>query len=127
MREIIQLSIDYRLVPLFRAILQRTATLLISADAKLIVGRSFEHRTRRFRRLTEDKMGALVFVCPATGLEVFTGLEMDHDSFAALPSVLPDLSCPHCPKPHQLSEVTAWLAEVQRRTDGTASGEAATP
>ena len=88
---------SYRLVPLSRAILQRTATLLISADAKLIIGRSFEHRTRRFRRLTEDKMGALVFVCPATGLEVFTGLEMDHDSFAALPSVLPDLSCPHCP------------------------------
>ena len=56
-------------------------------------------------------MGALVFVCPATGLEVSTGLEMDHDTFAALPSVLPDVSCPHCPKPHQLSEVTAWLAE----------------
>ena len=105
----------------------RTANLLISADAKLIIGRSFEHRTRRFRKLTEDKMGTLVFVCPATGFEVFTGLEMDHDSFAALPSVLPDLSCPHCPKPHQLSEVTAWLAEGQRRTDGTASGEAATP
>ena len=39
-------------------------------------------------------MGTLVFVCPATGLEVFTGLEMDHDSFAALPSVLPDIRCP---------------------------------
>ena len=57
-------------------------------------------------------MGALVFVCPATGLEVPTGLEMDHEIFAALPSVLPDLSCPHCTKPHQLSEVTAWLAKA---------------
>ena len=72
-------------------------------------------------------MGALVFVCPATGLEVFTGLEMDHDSFAALPSVLPDIRCPHCPKPHQLSEVSAWLAEGERRTDGTASGELPLP
>ena len=27
-------------------------------------------------------MGTLVFVCPATGLEVFTGLEMDQDAFA---------------------------------------------
>ena len=107
--------------------LDGTAAILIFGIVKLIIGRSFEHRTRRFRRLTEDKMGTLVFVCPATGFEVFTGLEMDHDSFAALPSVLPDLSCPHCPKPHQLSEVTAWLAEGQRRTNGTPSGEAATP
>ena len=38
-------------------------------------------------------MGTLVFVCPATGLEVFTGLEMERDTFAALPSVLPDIRC----------------------------------
>ena len=56
-------------------------------------------------------MGTLVFVCPTTGLEVFTGLEMDHATFAGLPSVLPDIRCPHCTKPHQLSEVAAWLAE----------------
>ena len=43
-------------------------------------------------------MGTLVFVCPATGLEVLTGLEMDHDTFADLPSVLPDIRCPHCRK-----------------------------
>ena len=70
-------------------------------------------------------MGTLVFVCPATGLEVVTGLEMDQSTFADLPSVLPDIRCPHCPKPHQLSDVTAWLAEGERRTDGTASGETA--
>ena len=56
-------------------------------------------------------MGTLVFVCPATGFEVFTGLEMDQSTFADLPSVLPDIRCPHCPRPHQLSDVTAWLAE----------------
>ena len=106
---------------------QRTATLLISGHAKLIIGRSFEHWTRRARRLTEDKMGTLVFVCPVTGLEVFTGLEMDQSTFADLPSVLPDIRCPHCPKPHQLSDVTAWLAEGERRTDGTASNETAIP
>jgi len=72
-------------------------------------------------------MGTLVFVCPTTGLEVFTGLEMDHSTFADLPSVLPDIRCPHCPKPHHLSQVTAWLAEGERRTDEAASGEAATP
>jgi len=72
-------------------------------------------------------MGTLVFVCPTAGLEVFTGLEMDHSTFADLPSVLPDIRCPHCPKPHHLSQVTAWLAEGERRTDEAASGEAATP
>ena len=65
-------------------------------------------------------MGTLVFVCPITGFEVFTGLEMDQSTFADLPSVLPDIRCPHCPKPHQLSDVTAWLAEEERRTDGIA-------
>ena len=64
-------------------------------------------------------MGTLVFVCPTTGFEVFTGLEMDQNTFADLPSVLPDIRCPHCPKPHQLSDVTAWLAEEERRTTGS--------
>lgn len=70
-------------------------------------------------------MGTLVFVCPMTGLEVSTGLEMDFDTFAALPSVWPDIRCPHCRKPHQLLQLTVWLAEGERRTGGAASGEAA--
>ena len=70
-------------------------------------------------------MGTLVFVCPTTGLEVFTGLEMDRYTFADLPSVLPDIHCPHCPKPHQLSDVAARLVEGPGPTD-EALGEAAT-
>ena len=62
-------------------------------------------------------MGTLVFVCPTTGLEVITGLEMDFDTFADLPSVLPDIRCPHCPKPHQLSDVAARLIEDVCRID----------
>ena len=65
-------------------------------------------------------MGTLVFVCPTTGLEVFTGLEMDFDTFADLPSVLPDIRCPHCSKPHQLRHVAARLVEGVRRTDEAA-------
>ena len=64
--------------------------------------------------------------CPTTGLEVITGLEMDFDTFADLPSVLPDIRCPHCPKPHQLCHVAARLVEGVRRTDEAALGEAAT-
>ena len=62
-------------------------------------------------------MGTLIFVCPTPGLEVFTGLEMDQFTFADLPSVLPDIRCPHCPKPHQLCEVDARLFEGVRRTE----------
>jgi hypothetical protein len=58
-------------------------------------------------------MGTLIFVCPVTGLEVSTGLEMDVVSFATLPGVLPDVRCPHCPKPHELSALAVWLADGQ--------------
>jgi hypothetical protein len=69
----------------------------------------------QFRRW---KMGTLIFVCPATGLKVFTGLEMDVDSFATLPSVLPEVRCPHCSKPHELSELAVWLADGEGRILG---------
>ena len=42
-------------------------------------------------------MGTLIFVCPTTGLEVFTGLEMDHNSFATLPSVYRTFAVPTAP------------------------------
>ena len=34
--------------------------------------------------LEEAKMGTLVFVCPTSGREVFTGLEIDPESFQGL-------------------------------------------
>lgn len=69
-------------------------------------------------------MGTLVFVCPTTGLKVLTGLEMDRVTFADLPSVLPDIRCPHCAKPHRL------CAEASRLVEGRMDEpvfEAATP
>ena len=71
-------------------------------------------------------MGTLIFVCPATGHEVSTGLEMDVDTFATLPSE--PIRCPHCPKPHQLSELAVWLADGEGRMHGdqrAASGDTA--
>ena len=66
----------------------------------------------------EVEMGTLFFVCPATTLEVSTGLEMDADTFATLPSVVPDIECPHCSQPHQLSELAVWLADGEGRIFG---------
>ena len=39
-------------------------------------------------------MGTLVFVCPTSGREVFTGLEIDPASFEGLSKVLAEIKCP---------------------------------
>ena len=53
-------------------------------------------------------MGTLVFVCPATGEEVSTGIEMYSATLARLR--LADVHCLHCQVPHRMSDVTAWVA-----------------
>jgi hypothetical protein len=42
--------------------------------------------------LEEAKMGTLVFVCPNSGREVFTGLEIDSASFQGLSKVLAEIN-----------------------------------
>jgi hypothetical protein len=54
-------------------------------------------------------MGTLVFVCPATGQEVSTGIEMDPATFAGLRRE--DARCPYCLQLHRLNELRAWIAE----------------
>ena len=41
-------------------------------------------------------MGALFFVCPTSGQEVSTGVEIDAESYRDLPKVLAEISCPVC-------------------------------
>jgi hypothetical protein len=53
-------------------------------------------------------MGVLKFICPATGEEVSTGVDVEAESFERLPSSVP-LDCPHCPAPHALGTVNAWV------------------
>ena len=48
-------------------------------------------------------MGFLKVRCPETGREVSTGIEIDPQSFAALPDKLPVSNCPLCGLDH------AWL------------------
>jgi hypothetical protein len=55
-------------------------------------------------------MGTLVFVCPATGTEVSTGIEMDASTLAELE--LAKVYCPHCRQPHQMAGIEYWLTEV---------------
>ena len=48
-------------------------------------------------------MGVLKVRCPESGREVSTGIEIDPQSFAALPDKLPVSNCPLCGLDH------AWL------------------
>jgi hypothetical protein len=50
-------------------------------------------------------MGTLGFVCPTTGREVDTGIEVDSLSFTSLHSE--QLGCPECLETHQLSLIKA--------------------
>jgi hypothetical protein len=58
-------------------------------------------------------MPPLKFMCPISGNEADTGIDMDAASFASLPRDSTELSCPHCSKSHVLAGVSAWLAELQ--------------
>jgi hypothetical protein len=55
----------------------------------------------------EEDMGTLVFICPATGREVSTGIEMDGATLIGLRSE--QVRCPHCQQPHNLSGIRAWI------------------
>jgi hypothetical protein len=50
-------------------------------------------------------MALLKFNCPTTGREVDTGVDLDAQTFAALPRTITTLTCPHCEKPHLLAHV----------------------
>ena len=54
-------------------------------------------------------MGTLVFVCPATGEEVSTGIEMDTPTLNQLD--LSKIFCPHCRQPHHMFGTEYWLSK----------------
>jgi hypothetical protein len=54
-------------------------------------------------------MGTLIFVCPTTGHQVSTGVEVDRSSFKSLPRTKTSIFCPRCRKNHLLSRIWAWL------------------
>ena len=55
-------------------------------------------------------MGTLFFVCPATGLEVSTGIEMDLSTISSLE--LSKVYCPHCRQAHQMAGIEYWLTDI---------------
>jgi hypothetical protein len=58
-------------------------------------------------------MGTLAFVCPATGDEVSTGIEMDLATLECCE--LSKIYCSHCRQQHQMAGIEYWLTEVHLR------------
>jgi hypothetical protein len=63
-------------------------------------------------------MGTLVFVCPATGEEVSTGIEMDTRTLNQLN--LSKIYCPQCRHPHHMFGTEYWLSRVDLPTEEAA-------
>ena len=57
-------------------------------------------------------MGALMFRCPATGLEFSTGIFADEDTFEKLPGTVTTAACPHCGRTHSWWTREARLCET---------------
>ena len=53
-------------------------------------------------------MGVLLTICPNTGREFSTGIQVDKDTFRGLPDVLAQSRCPYCGLRHSW-----WKREVQ--------------
>jgi hypothetical protein len=69
-------------------------------------------------------MGTLVFVCPATGEEVSTGIEMDLTTLNQLD--LAKVYCRNCRQPHQMVGIIEyWLSQVDEPTSLEDTAEAA--
>ena len=60
-------------------------------------------------------MGTLIFVCPTTGHQVSTGVEVDRSSYKMLPRTKTAIFCPRCHKNHLLSRTgLGWTAMTRR-------------
>jgi len=57
-------------------------------------------------------MGNVVIVCPHSGREISTGIEMDAESFGKLPDVAVRSRCPDCGMQH------AWWTREAKLQDG---------
>jgi hypothetical protein len=56
-------------------------------------------------------MGTLIFVCPAAGAEVSTGIEMEPATLEQLE--VSKVYCPHCRQQHQMAGIRYWLTPVE--------------
>ena len=71
-------------------------------------------------------MGTLVFVCPTTGHEVSTGVEVDRSNYKRLSRTKTAVFCPRCRKNHMLAatpRTRAGFGCVEQWVDTNCAGE----
>jgi hypothetical protein len=59
--------------------------------------------------IMEAEMGTLYFVCPETGREVSSQLELEADSLHVITNGLYTIPCPNCREAHDLAKLHTWL------------------
>jgi len=57
-------------------------------------------------------MSKLMIVCPVTGAEVFTGIEIPSDAIAQIPEIVSRMICPSCNQEHAWSKKDARAVET---------------
>jgi hypothetical protein len=55
-------------------------------------------------------MSTIMIKCPQTGEAVSTGIEVERETFVALPDSGAEMRCPVCGHDHVWSKAQAWLA-----------------
>jgi hypothetical protein len=62
-------------------------------------------------------MSKLMILCPATGQEVFTGVEIPSETIAQIPEIVSRMLCPACNQEHAWSKKDARVAETGKTPD----------
>ena len=71
-------------------------------------------------------MGTLVFICPVTGEEVSTGIEMDPPTLNQFELArVSQLYCQQCRQPHQMIGIEYWLSQLDPSSSLEETPEAA--
>jgi len=72
-------------------------------------------------------MGTLMVCCPATGLEVSLGVELDSVSFDRIPDFLATFRCSACAAEHPWSKANTWIAAAEFRQSTRTKTAASAP
>jgi len=58
-------------------------------------------------------MGAVMIICPATGLRLSTGIKAEGATFRCSPVFFADTYCPNCEANHRWFAREAWIENQQ--------------
>jgi hypothetical protein len=57
-------------------------------------------------------VGALVTICPKTGLRFETGIDTDKTSMEMTPYFATEVDCPHCGRTHRVNKQDFYVCEM---------------